>query len=118
MLLLFAEHRDSFGDCWPVKDCSQIVTAIEDNYGKLVDLLDTEYGDLIRNLRTRDCITNEQMKKLESTTNSFDINKMLLDIILRSSVEKFIVLLDCVHSTQPHLARLLKGDTGNKNTGN
>ena len=108
-LLVCLECRFEFGDCWPLD--SDRMSIIMGNYLELRELLDTD-DDLIEAMFSKSCFTQQQLTSILSVSDLHDRNKKLLDILTRSSRENFNRFVDCLFTTQPHIATLLSGDEG------
>jgi hypothetical protein len=102
----------SRGDQWrPIQlEEKSIITK---NYSKLADLLDTA-DDLICEMLSKQCFTVYQLINIANTSDLFERNKKLLDLVLRGSVATFTRFIGCLQTTQPHLIPLLTGTTGMK----
>jgi hypothetical protein len=104
----------SDNDEWrPLQLKDKSIIGLTKNYSKLADLLDTN-DDLICEMFSRECFTVYQLIYIANTSDLFERNKKLLDLVLRGSVASFTRFIGCLQTTQPHLIPLLIGTTGMK----
>ena len=105
------EYSSEFGDCWPLGSERQLI--IMANYQELVELLDTD-DDLIGEMKSRGCLRQEHLSQIENVGDLCERNKLLLNILLRSSTCACSLyrFMECLRTTQQHLLPFLTGNTG------
>ena len=107
LLFLCSDYSPEFGDCWPLDP--GILAVIKNNKVKLIRYLCVD--ELIGELSNRKCITDEKLHCIRQTKPN-KRNDVLLDLLMKTSVENFQLFVACLRVTQSHLVPLLTGDTG------
>ena len=95
---------DDFGECWPL-DAVRL-SILKKNRPVLCELLDTD-DDLINEMSSRHCLTEEQLDKIRETGSLRNRNVLLVDTFERRSIDNFRLFEESLNITQPHLVPLL-----------
>ena len=87
------------------------LTIIRENASELLERLVTDDA-LIEAMKSKSCFTQQQLTIIQSVSDLHERNKMLLEILSRSSLEKFNRFVDLLRAMKPHIVPLLTGNEG------
>jgi uncharacterized protein YajQ (UPF0234 family) len=112
-MLLVAEYRGTYGDCWPLSPEMKEVLRV--NYVHITAVLRVD-AELIQAVVSKGCFKTEQLESVAGTL--YEKSSKLLDKFRRSNTRNLNHFIRILRDIQPKVVPLLTGEAGRVQTDN